>query len=114
VAAIRIYTDENVNPAVAEGLRRRGIDASSAIEVGNVKIDDEAQMEYATREQAVLFTHDTDLLVISRRWMEEDRKHWGVIYIHQDSLSIGECIRRLKDYADILEAEDMINRVEFL
>ena len=38
----------------------------------------------------------------------------GVIYVHQDQLSIGECIRRLKDYADILEAEDMQNRVEFL
>lgn len=114
MAAIRIYTDENVNPVIAEGLRRRGVDASSALEVGNISIDDEEQLEYATEEHAVLFTHDTDLLIISRRWIEEGKEHWGVIYVHQDSLSIGECIRRLKDYVDILEAEDMIGHVEFL
>jgi hypothetical protein len=42
------------------------------------------------------------------------QEHWGIIYVHEQKLSIGECIRRLLDYALLLEAEDMRNRVEFL
>jgi len=114
MAAVRIYTDENVNPAIVEGLRRRGVDAWSAADMGNLGISDEEQLEYATSERAILFTHDVDLIPIARSWIREGEEHWGVIYVHQDKLSIGECIRCLKDYADILEAEDMKNCVEFL
>ena len=114
MAAIRIYTDENINPAIVEGLRRRGVDAWSAAGVGNLGISDEEQLEYATSKCAILFTHDTDLIPIARSWIQEGKEHWGVIYVHQDRLSIGECIRRLKDYVDILEAEDMKNCMEFL
>ncbi|GAG11461.1 unnamed protein product, partial [marine sediment metagenome] len=32
---IRIYTDESVNIAIAEGLKRRGVDAFSARYMGN-------------------------------------------------------------------------------
>ncbi len=58
MAAIRIYTDENVNPAVAAGLRRRGVEAFSAAEASNLGLK--------------------------------------------------------KDYADILQPEDMKNHIEFL
>lgn len=71
-------------------------------------------MRYTAQERAVLFTHDADFISIARNWAQQGKEHWGVIYVHQDSLSIGECIRRLKDYADILEAEDMKDHVEFL
>lgn len=114
MATLRIYTDEDVNPAVSAGLRRRNVDAWSAVEAGALGLSDEEQLAYATRERAVLFTHDPDLLAIARDWIQQGKEHAGVIYVHQESLSIGECIRRLKDYADILEAEDMKNCVEYL
>ena len=114
MGAIRIYTDENVNPAVAEGLRRRSVDAWSAAEAVTLGLSDEEQLTYATQERAVLFTHDADLISIALIWTEQAKEHSGVIYVHQNSLSIGECIRRLKEYTDTLEAEDMKNRVEFL
>jgi len=114
VAAIRIYTDENVNPAIPEGLRRRGVKAWSAADASTLGLSDEEQLTYATQQGAVLFTHDADLILIARNWTAQGKEHGGVIYVHQDSLSIGECIRRLKDYADIPGVEDMKNRVEFL
>ena len=114
MSALRIYSDENVNPAIAEGLKKRGMDAWSATDAGTLGFSDEEQLAYATGQRAVLFTHDVDLISIARDWPEQGRHHSGVIYVHQDSLSIGECIRRLKDYADILEAENMKDRVEFL
>ncbi|RMH95513.1 MAG: hypothetical protein D6681_12950 [Calditrichaeota bacterium] len=114
MARLKIYADENVNPAIVNGLRRRGVEAMAAVEVGNLGLSDEQQLQYAVKEKAVLFTHDVDLLVIAKRWTHEGKEHWGVIYVHQDQLSIGQCIYRLKEYADILDAEDMKNRVEFL
>jgi hypothetical protein len=77
------------------------VDAWSARDTGNLGLSDEEQLEYAIREQAVIFTHDDDFLRLAHDWTQH--KH-----------SIGECIRRLMDYALILEADDMKNRVEFL
>lgn len=51
MAGLRIYTDENVQGAVAEGLRRLNADAFSAREVGNLGLTDEEQLEYAARNQ---------------------------------------------------------------
>ena len=77
-------------------------------------MSDTAQLEYACSEQAVIFTHDADFIRLAHEWLEENREHWGVIYVQEQALSIGECLRRLIDYALILNAEDMKNRVEFL
>jgi len=111
---LRIYTDENVDVAVAEGLRRRGVEAWSARDVGNLGLSDEEQLEYARRERAVVFTHDADFLRLAHEKWQQGREHWGVIYAHIGQLTVGECIRRLMDYALFMEAEEMKNRVEFL
>ncbi|MGQ9629487.1 MAG: hypothetical protein ACUVXI_04115 [bacterium] len=42
------------------------------------------------------------------------KEHWGIIYVHEQKLGIGECIRRLMDYAFTVEAEGMRNRSEGL
>ena len=65
---IRIYTDESVNVGVAEGLKRRGVDALSARDSGNLGLTDE-QLIYASEEIATIFTHDTDFLRIAARWL---------------------------------------------
>ena len=71
-------------------------------------------MAFAVREQAAIFTHDADFLRLADEWTQKGRTHWGILCVHQDKLTIGECIRRLKEFADILDAEDMKNHVEFL
>lgn len=114
MSSIRIYADENVDHAIVDGLRRRGVTAWSTVDAQTLGTTDEEQLAYAASQRAVLFTHDTDLIAIAREWATQNKQHYGVIYVHQDALSIGECIRRLKDYADILEIKDMKNRVEFL
>ena len=65
---IRIYTDESVNVGVAEALKRRGVDALSARDSGNLGLTDE-QLIYASEEIATIFTHDTDFLRIAARWL---------------------------------------------
>ena len=108
---IRIYTDESVNVAIAEGLKRRGVTAWSAREVGNLGFTDREQLEYAIKERVVIFTHDDDFLSMVAK---SDQEHYGVVYVHQQKLSVGECIRRLKNLAETRSVKDMKNRIEFL
>lgn len=111
---IRIYTDESVSVAIAEGLKRRGVDVFSARDTGNLGLTDEEQLTFASKEKATIFTHDTDFLQIAARWMEEGRAHRGIIYCHQKSYSIGECVRKLRILTTVVSSEDMIDHIEFL
>ena len=111
---IKIYTNESVDVAIAEGLVRRGVEAFSARYSGNLGLTDEDQLSFAKEEKASLFTHDTDFLRIAAQWVEEGKTHHGVIYCHQTAHGIGDCIRNLKILATILTSEDMINHIEFL
>lgn len=96
------------------GLRQRGVDAGSARDANNLGLSDEEQLEYARRERAIIFTHDDDFLCLAHDWLQQGKEHEGIIYVHEQKLSVGECIRRLMGYALILNAEGMKNRVEFL
>jgi len=111
---IRIYTDESVDVAIADGLQRRGVEAFSARDLDKLGLADEEQLIFAREEKATIFTHDTDFLRIAAQWIDEGRKHFGVIYCHQTTYGIGDCIRRLKILATVLTLEDMINHIEFL
>lgn len=111
---VKIYTNESVSIAITEGLKRRGIEAWSAKDTGNLAMTDEEQLSYATQIKAAIFTHDDDFLKLAIKWSDEGREHWGVIYTHQQYRSVGECIKRLRLLADILSAEDMKNHIEFL
>jgi len=90
-------------------LKRRGVEAFSAKDIGKLGITDEEQIEVATKKQAIIFTHDVDFLRIAIH-----KQHPGIIYVHQQKLSIGECIKRLKAIAETKPPEEMRNRIIFL
>ena len=70
---IRIYTDESVDVAIAEGLQRRGIEAFSARDRDNLGLTDEEHLTFAKEEKATIFTHHTDFLRIAAQWGGERR-----------------------------------------
>ena len=55
---IKFHLDENVSNAIAEGLRRRGIDVTTTPEMSLIGASDEEQVAFAVREQRVIFTQD--------------------------------------------------------
>ena len=114
MARLKIYTDENVDVRVAAGLRNRTIKAFSAVEKGLTGVSDIEHFRYAYEIQAVIFTHDRHFLQIANTLTMEGKEHWGVIYVEMNRLSIGECIKRLALYADVLSAEEMKNKIDFL
>jgi len=111
---LRIYTDESASVAIAEGLKRRGVDAFSARDARNLGLTDEEQLTYAGKEKLTIFTHDTDFLQIAARWLDEERTHQGIIYCHQKRYSVGECVRKLRMLTAVLSSEDMVDHIEFL
>ena len=79
---MRIYIDESVDVAIAQGLQRRGVKAFSARDCDKLGLTDEEQLIFASQKKAAIFTHDTDFLRIAELWSNEGKNHNGVIYCH--------------------------------
>ncbi|MEP7235370.1 MAG: DUF5615 family PIN-like protein [Ignavibacteriota bacterium] len=106
---MRFYTDEHVGRAVVHGLRQRGIDVRTVVEADMLGASDEEHLEFARREERVIFTQDDDFLKLHADGVE----HAGIIYAPQGS-AIGGVIRGLALIQQVLTSDDMVSHVEFL
>ena len=109
MSQVRYYTDEHVASAVIRGLRQRGIDVLSVPDAGMISATDESHLAFAFTQGRVIFTQDTDFL----RLAASGAVHAGVVYAPQHT-SIGDLIRGLLLIYQVLEAEDMIGKIEYL
>lgn len=107
---IRFYLDEHIPVAIADGLRRRGIDVTRAQEVGLRQADDVSHLEYARREGMVLITQDSDFLKFHAQGID----HAGIIYFRQGTHSIGKVVAFLTLVHQILDAAEIHGKVQFL
>ena len=112
--SLRLYMDHHVKAAVTIELRRRGVDVITALEDGASEFDDEALFERATLLGRVLFSQDQDLLEIAQRWSKVGREFAGLIYAHQLRISVGQAVQDLEVLAQVLDSEEMTNRVVFI
>ncbi|HEX3247419.1 MAG TPA: DUF5615 family PIN-like protein [Chloroflexota bacterium] len=62
MAEIRFQLDEHLGRAVANGLRRRGVEAATTAELGLLGATDEQQIESALRLGRVIATFDPDFI----------------------------------------------------
>ena len=85
---IRFHLDENVNGAIANALRRRGIDVTTTPEEGLIATPDEVQLEFALSQGRVIFTQDADFL----RLNEAGVTHAGIAFCRPSSRSIGAIV----------------------
>ena len=109
MSKIRYYTDEHVSRAVIQGLRQRGIDVVSVPEEKMLGASDEEHLAFARAEGRVFFTHDDDFL----RLAAASATHAGIVYAPRQ-VSIGETIHGLMQIYQIVEAEEMVGRIEYL
>jgi predicted nuclease of predicted toxin-antitoxin system len=107
---IKFHLDENVSNAIAEGLRRRGIDVTTTPEQNLISASDQEQLTFALKQERVLFTQDDDFLKLH----QANIPHAGITYCHQGSRSIGEILRTLVLIWEWVEPADMVGKVEFL
>jgi predicted nuclease of predicted toxin-antitoxin system len=108
--AMRFHLDEHVAHAVAEGLRRRGIDVTTSNDAGLLEAPDEEHVAFALREGRVIVTHDADFL----RLHAQRFAHHGVVFVARGGRSIGDVVRHLTLMHDCLAETDMHGRVEFI
>ncbi len=105
--AIRYFTDEQVAKAVADGLRKRGIDVLTVAQAKLLGATDEELLSFVRSEQRVLITQDQDFL----RLAANASNHPGIVYAPQGS-SIGELVRMLDLLYQISNMEQLSGRVE--
>jgi predicted nuclease of predicted toxin-antitoxin system len=107
---IRFHLDEHVAHAVADGLRRLGIDVTTSTEAGLLGAADADQIAYGMAQGRVIFTEDDDFLALAAA----GTAHAGLAYCHQNTHTIGQIIRGLELIWEVYEPDEMCNRIEFL
>jgi len=111
---IALYMDEHVRRAITNGLKLQGIDVITVQEDGRNGTPDSILLERATELNRVIFTQDDDFLVMANCRQQEGVKFSGVIYGHQQYVTVGECVRDLEIIAKASESEDLVNQVQYL
>ena len=107
---IRFHLDEQVDHAIARGLRHRGIDVTTCTDADLLEADDEKHIAFALREARVIFTNAADF----PRLHEQGVEHAGIAYCAPGWRSVGHIVRFLALMHDCMTAEEMRGRVEFV
>lgn len=93
----------------------RGVEITSAQEMGLVAVPDRTQLEWCQAQGRVLYTFNVrDFYALHTEYLSSGRTHAGIILAPQQRYSIGEQMRRLLRLIAIRSATDMHNQVAFL
>jgi predicted nuclease of predicted toxin-antitoxin system len=95
----RFYLDENVDSAIREGLRRRGVDVVSVQEDDRAGDPDTLVLDRAEELGRVLFTRDADFLAQAANRARAEREFPTVIYAKQIVVTIRQCVDDLELFA---------------
>ena len=110
MAEVRYQFDEHMDTAIANALRRAGIDVLTTVEAGLLGAPDIVQLTYAHGAGRVMVTLDQDHLRLSRQGIA----HSGIVYYAHGSRTIGDVIAGLTLVHQTLDAGQMVGRVQFL
>lgn len=79
---MKVYLDENLSPNIARVLRQKGVDATSAHEVGNVQLDDRSQLAYAARNgRAIVTANVVHFLALAHEAVATNTEHAGIVLV---------------------------------
>lgn len=79
---MKLYLDEDLSPTIGELLRRHGMEVTTAHEVGNIQLDDRAQLAYASQEERAIVTANVvDFLELHRDAVATNTEHHGIILV---------------------------------
>ena len=109
-----LYMDVHVRRPVTTGLRRRGVDVVTAQEDRTDRRHDPELLDRALAIGRVLFTQDDDLLVEAAKRQRGGQAFAGVIYAHQQNITVRQTIEDLELLAKACEPEELANRLVFM
>jgi predicted nuclease of predicted toxin-antitoxin system len=112
--SVAFYFDVHVPKTIAEQLELRGVDVMRAQDDGRDEAPDEELLARATELGRVLYTQDEDFLAIAADLQARSVEFAGIVYVHQNRLSIGRRVHDLEIIGKCYEPGDMAGRVEHL
>ncbi len=79
---MKYYIDEDLNPKIAEILRKDEIDAVSAKEAGMLQASDLEQFKYAASKKRCMVTRNrNDFIRLTVQFFNENMPHYGLLII---------------------------------
>jgi uncharacterized protein with PIN domain len=106
--------DVHVPYAVTVALRLRGVDVLTAQEDGAGRFTDAELLDRAAETDRILFSQDDDLLRKAAARQHSGRSFRGLVYAHQLSMTIGQCVEELELIARSTQLAEWSNQVGFL
>lgn len=77
---MKFYLDEDLAPQIAARLRTKGVDAVSALDVGNIQRPDRDQLRYAAGEGRCLVTRNVrHFVVLAQDAIRRQEPHAGIV-----------------------------------
>jgi uncharacterized protein DUF5615 len=107
---IRFYFDQHLPAAVTQGLRQRGVDVLTAQDAGRCGLPDAEQLQFATTEERVMVTFDSDYLALAASGVA----HAGIAWCPATKYLVGQLVHALLLLHGVLDRDDMRNHVEYL
>jgi hypothetical protein len=113
---ISLYTDEDVDPRLAQQLLLHGYDVLSCRAAGNSNraLPDAWQLTYASeRGRAILVFNIADYMRLDNEWRAAGRTHCGIV-LSSAERSLSELIRRVQRHLDMRTTIEQHNAVLWL
>ena len=107
---IRFDADQHYPAPVTAGLERRGIDIITAFGADLCGANDPDQLAFATAQDRVLLTFDSDFLALHQC----GTLHAGIVWCPTTKYGIGELIKLLVLLHGVVAGGEMHNHVEYL
>ena len=111
---VSLYMDHNVVRAVVEGCRSEGIDVLTAYDDGWHERSDLDILERAGSLSRVVFTQDTDFIVLASQRQATSTPFSGVIFGRHGSMSVRKVIDDLVLICHTLTTEELSNQLIWL
>lgn len=113
---MRLLLDEHISPDVAEGLRGRGHDAVSVIEIGRRTEDDDVLWRKAIEAGRAMVTYNRDdFIALAAESFQNNEPHPGLIVISPKTIppsDIGGLVRALERL--LTSGEDIAGQTLYL
>lgn len=114
--SVRLYLDVHVPQAVADQLRRRGVDVLTSFEDGTDELPDDELLEHARRSGRLLFTQDIRFKALAEDWQRKGRPFAGLVFGHTLGGTIGQFVKDLELIAKVSEPgewENVVDRIPY-
>jgi predicted nuclease of predicted toxin-antitoxin system len=112
---MKFYLDEDLAPQIAERLRKMGLDAVSALEVGNSQLSDREQLRFAAEHGRCLVTRNArHFVLLAHKAIRHQEPHAGIVLCSPSlrGFEIGKIasalIRLARQYPEALGPYDVV------